>query len=183
MAAARSKLTTYLVLFRGINVGGKNKVPMAELKALLTELGFQDVRTYIQSGNAIVSTRLRQAALEKLVRDVIAREFGGDIAVLARPLDYFEAALARNPFRKADPGKMYYTLLAQAPPQQLLADFLAPGHAPDRIEVIDDMAYVLCATKYSDLKINNNFIERKLKLAATTRVHNTITKLVELGHS
>ena len=176
-------MSTWIVLLRGVMPIGRNKVPMAPLREALDAAGLRGVRTYIQSGNAIVSTRLRQAALEKLVRDVIAREFGGDIAVLARPLDYFEAALARNPFRKADPGKMYYTLLAQAPPQQLLADFLAPGHAPDRIEVIDDMAYVLCATKYSDLKINNNFIERKLKLAATTRVHNTITKLVELGHS
>jgi uncharacterized protein (DUF1697 family) len=176
-------VSTWIVLLRGVMPIGRNKVPMAPLREALDAAGLRGVRTYIQSGNAIVSTRLRQAALEKLVRDVIAREFGGDIAVLARPLDYFEAALARNPFRKADPGKMYYTLLAQAPPQQLLADFLAPGHAPDRIEVIDDMAYVLCATKYSDLKINNNFIERKLKLAATTRVHNTITKLVELGHS
>lgn len=176
-------MSTWIVLLRGVMPIGRNKVPMAPLREALDAAGLRSVRTYIQSGNAIVSTRLRQAALEKLVHDVIAREFGGDIAVLARPLDYFEAALARNPFRKADPGKMYYTLLAQAPPQQLLADFLAPGHAPDRIEVIDDMAYVLCATKYSDLKINNNFIERKLKLAATTRVHNTITKLVELGHS
>jgi len=176
-------VSTWIVLLRGVMPIGRNKVPMAPLREALDAAGLRSVRTYIQSGNAIVSTRLRQAALEKLVHDVIAREFGGDIAVLARPLDYFEAALARNPFRKADPGKMYYTLLAQAPPQQLLADFLAPGHAPDRIEVIDDMAYVLCATKYSDLKINNNFIERKLKLAATTRVHNTITKLVELGHS
>jgi len=176
-------MSTWIVLLRGVMPTGRNKVPMARLREALDAAGLRGVRTYIQSGNAIVSTRLRQVALEKLVHDVIAREFGGDIAVLARPLDYFEAALARNPFRKADPGKMYYTLLAQAPQRELLADFLAPGHAPDCIEVIDDMAYVLCATKYSDLKINNNFIERKLKLAATTRVHNTITKLVELGHS
>lgn len=52
---------------------------------------------------------------------------------------------------------------------------------PDKIEVVADMAYVLCATKYSDLKINNNFIERKLRTSATTRVYNTIAQLTELS--
>ena len=71
---------------------------------------------------------------------------------------------------------------------QLAQRFLAPGYTPDTIEVVGDMAYVLCAlcyvlcaTKYSDLKINNNFIARKLKTSATTRVYNTIRKIMELG--
>lgn len=64
---------------------------------------------------------------------------------------------------------------------KLLEEFLARGYSPDKVKVIDDMAYVLCATKYRDLKINNNFIERKLKVSATTRVYNTIANLVNLG--
>ena len=84
------------------------------------------------------------------------------------------------PFKVADTSKLYFTLLASKPEIRLVKEFLAPGYKPDKIEVIGDMTYVLCATKYSDLKINNNFIERKLNVSATTRVYNTIAKLVEL---
>lgn len=175
-------MATQIILLRGVMPVGKNKVPMAPLRDALEAAGLRQVRTYIQSGNVIATTRLGQAKLERLVHDVIAQEFGGDIAVLARPVAYFEKVLVRNPFRKAEPARLYYTLLAQEPSPQLLADFLAPGYAPDRIEVVGDMAYVLVgATRYSDLKINNNYIERKLKLAATTRVHNTIAKLAEMA--
>jgi uncharacterized protein (DUF1697 family) len=83
----------------------------------------------------------------------------------------------------ADRSKLYFTLLSARPEKGLLKEFLAPRYLPDKIKFIDDMAYVLCATKYSDLKINNNFIERKLKVSATTRVYNTISNAVKLAES
>ncbi len=172
-----------IILLRGVMPTGKNKVPMAPLRAALERAGLENVRTYIQSGNVIASSALDREALERLVHDVIEAEFGGDIAVLARPAAYFKDALARIPFAGADTSKLYFTLFASAPDAALLQGFLAPGHAPDRIEVLGDMAYILCATKYSDLKINNSHIERKLKVTATTRVYNTIAALVKLsGH-
>ncbi len=173
-------METRIILLRGVMPTGKNKVPMAPLRAALERAGLEDVQTYIQSGNVITSTALGREAVERLVHDVIKTEFGGDIAVLARPAAYFKSALERIPFVDADTSRLYFTLFASAPNAVLLQDFLAPGHAPDRIEVVDDMAYILCATKYSDLKINNNHIERKLKVTATTRVYNTIAALVKL---
>ena len=68
------------------------------------------------------------------------------------------------------------------PEAATLAAFQALDHAPDQVRVVGDMAYVRCHTKYSDVKANNNFIEKKLKLAATTRNFNTISKLVALGN-
>lgn len=176
-------MNKHIILLRGVMPFGKNKVPMAALREVLENAGLNDVQTYIQSGNVIASSGLSQAALERTVHEVIVEKFGGDIAVLARTPAYFKDALAQNPFAGADSTKLYFTLLSSVPEPGLLQAFLAPGYAPDKIAVVDDMAYVQCATKYSDLKINNNFIERKLRIAATTRVYNTITKLVELSES
>ena len=174
-------MKTQIILLRGVTPMGKNKVPMAALRTALEHAGLKDVRPYIQSGNVLVSSNLDQRRLERLVHDVIEENFGGDLAVLAREAPYFKDALARNPFAGQDPARLYFTLLSAKPETGVLDAFLAPGYLPDRIEVIDDMAFVLCATKYSDLKINNNFIERKLKVSATTRVYNTIAKLVSLS--
>ncbi len=172
-----------IILLRGVTPTGKNKVPMAALRMALEHAGLKDVRTYIQSGNILVSSDLGLRRLEQLVHDVIEENFGGDLAVLAREAPYFENALTRNPFAGQDPTRLYFTLLSAKPETGVLDAFLAPGYLPDRIEVIDDMAYILCATKYSDLKINNNFIERKLKISATTRGYNTIARLVSLSNT
>lgn len=174
-------METWIILLRGVTPTGKNKVPMGQLREALEKAGLENVRTYIQSGNIIAFSLLQQIEVEKLVHDVIADKFGGDITVLARPAAYFKAVLSKNPFAEADTSKMYFTFLTSLPEPDSLKEFLAVGYAPDRIEVSGDVAYILCATKYRDMKINNNFIERKLKVSATTRVYNTIAKLVELS--
>ncbi|MCL2658044.1 MAG: DUF1697 domain-containing protein [Betaproteobacteria bacterium] len=170
-----------IILLRGVTPTGKNKVPMALLRVALEEAGLENVRTYIQSGNVLASTGLEQSATERLVHEVIKNKFGGDLVVFARSPAYFKHALQQNPFKSADTGKLYFTFLAARPDAVLLQNFLAPGYAPDKIEVIGDIAYIVCATRYSDSKLNNAFIERKLKVSATTRVYNTLAKLVELS--
>jgi uncharacterized protein (DUF1697 family) len=176
-------MKTQIILLRGVTPAGKNKVPMGLLREALDSSGLKEVRTYIQSGNIIASSNLGQRSLENLVHNVIAEKFGGDIVVLARTPAYFKDVLVRNPFAGADTSKLYFTLLVSLPETRLLREFLAQEYAPDKIEVINDMAYVLCANNYRDMKINNNFIERKLKVSATTRNFNTISRLVELGET
>ena len=161
---------------------GKNRVPMAPLRAALEKAGLANVRTYIQSGNVIAASRTTQAGVETLVHDVIQSEFGGDLAVLARTPAELRGRLARNPFQGEETTRLYFTLLAKKPEAGLLKALLARDHAPDKIAVIGDMVYLLCATRYSDAKqLNNNVIERRLKLDATTRNHNTMTRLIELA--
>jgi uncharacterized protein (DUF1697 family) len=174
-------MKTYTILLRGVMPTGKNKVPMAGLRAALVGAGVLDVRTYIQSGNVVARSDLGQAALEKLVHDVIADHFGGDIVVVARIADRFRAILERNPFVGVDTSKLYFTILASKPDARRLKDFLAADYAPDEVRVVGDVVYVLYDTRYSDSKVNNNFIERKLGVSATTRNFNTMSKLVELS--
>lgn len=174
-------METYVILLRGVMPTGKNKVLMAPLRTALEAEGFSTVRTYIQSGNVVATTSLNQPELEHLVHDVIARTFGGDIAVLARTANAFRAILANNPFPDAGARPLHVTLLARTPDAQQVSTFLAPGYAPDQVALIGDVVYVLPATSYSAVKANNALIERRFRMAATTRVLATVEKLVELS--
>jgi uncharacterized protein (DUF1697 family) len=174
-------MTTYIILLRGVMPTGKNKVPMAPLREALEAAGLKEVQTYIQSGNVIASSNLKPPALERLVHQVIADHFGGDIAVMARSVPYFERMLAEIPFKDADPKKLYFTVLSAAPEPALLNAFVATDHAPEKVLTKDDKVYVLYATRYSDSKLNNNAMERKLKVSATTRVYNTVANLLRLA--
>ena len=175
------RIKPHIILLRGLTPTGKNKVLMAPLRAALEDAGLRQVQTYIQSGNVLAATALNPRATEALVHRVIQDRLGADITVLVRPAAYFQTVMANNPFDGADPAKLYFTLLAREPEAAPLQAFCALELAPDQVQVVGDMAYVLCATKYSDLKANNNFIERKLKVAATTRNFNTMAKLIALS--
>jgi len=173
-------MQTYVILLRGLMPTGKNKVLMAPLRAALERAGLADVRTYIQSGNILATSALGQAELERHVHTVIADNFGGDIAVIARTAARFRTIVANNPFPDADPANLYFTLLASVPDPRLVKEFLAPGYAPDQVAVIGDAVYIRCAISYRAGKLNNTFIERKLKVAATTRISTTIARLAAL---
>lgn len=171
----------YVILLRGLMPTGKNKVLMAPLRAALERAGLTDVHTYIQSGNILATSALGQAELEQHVHAVIADNFGGDIAVLARTVAQFRTIVANNPFSHCDPANLYFTLLASLPDLRLIEDFLAPGYDPDVVAVIGDVVYIRCAISYRASKVNNSFIERKLKVAATTRISTTIARLAVLS--
>jgi uncharacterized protein (DUF1697 family) len=174
-------MKTYVILLRGVMPTGKNKVPMAYLRAALAHAGLQDTQTYIQSGNVVAKSGLTQGALELLVHDVIKKRIGADIAVIARPAERFREVLENNPFRHADTARLYFSLLRSHPEPKLAKAFLATDFGPDQIRIVDGAIYALYATKLSDSKFVNNFFERKLKVIATTRNFNTVTKLVELS--
>jgi uncharacterized protein (DUF1697 family) len=174
-------MKTFIILLRGITPVGKNKVLMAPLREALTKAGLKNVQTYIQSGNIVAQAGLTQIELERAVHDVIHKNFGGDIAVLARTPDQFSDIMKHNPFREEDGKRLYFTLLATAPDKQRLKEFLSTDFSPDQVRYLKNTIYSLYATKYSDSKFNNNYFERKLKVAATTRNLNTMTKLVDIS--
>jgi uncharacterized protein (DUF1697 family) len=173
-------MTSCAIFLRGVTPTGRNRVPMAALRAALAGAGLRDVRTYIQSGNAVAATSLTRAALERLVREVIAREIGADVAVMARTRPELARVMAGNPFPLAAASRTYFSLLAETPAAPLVAALRAQDFAPDAVEVAGDTLYTLYATKLSDSQFTNNFFERKLKVAATTRNFNTMSRLLEL---
>ena len=91
-------MKTYIVILRGINVSGKKILPMAELRDLLNDLKFENVQTYIQSGNIVLNSDVSKIAVIEKVKKGIASKFGYDVPVLARTIDEWEAAIANNPY-------------------------------------------------------------------------------------
>ncbi|BBA33293.1 uncharacterized protein sS8_1333 [Methylocaldum marinum] len=111
----------------------------------------------------------------------IIREIGADIAVIARTHNQLKRVMEGNPFPLSAVSRTYFSLLA-VPPAAYLADGLSQlDFSPDTVRVGNDAIYTLYATKHSDSKFNNNFFERKLKVAATTRNFNTMSRCVELS--
>lgn len=159
---------------------GKNKVPMEELRVALADAGLVDVRTYIQSGNVIAKSALDPIGISRLAYDTIKQRIGADITVITRTPQQLTSVLADNPFPDADHSRLYYSLLASPPASEQLEKFSEIDCTPDTIRVIGDTIYTLYATKLSDSRFTNNFFEHKLKVAATTRNFNTMSRLVEL---
>jgi uncharacterized protein (DUF1697 family) len=177
-------LTTYVVLLRGVTPSGRNRVPMADLREALADAGLQDVRTYIQSGNAIVRSALAPAALQALVHDVIAARIGADLSIFVRTRQELQDVVEANPFAAETAqatDRIYYTLLASPPDTGRLQALHALDTGADRVQVVGQTLYTLYATRHSDSRFNNNFYERQLRLAATTRNFNTLTRLIELS--
>lgn len=174
-------MKNHVILLRGVTPTGKNRVPMAELRAVLSNAGLLDVKTYIQSGNVVVKSRLDQLSVQSLVHEVIAREIGADIAVIARTHNQLKRVMEGNPFPLSAGSRTYFSMLAVLPAAHLTEELCRLDFSPDSVRVVNDTVYTLYATKHSDSKFNNNFFERKLKVAATTRNFNTMSRLVELS--
>jgi len=174
-------METFAILLRGVMPRGRNRVPMAELRAALSRAGLQDVQTYIQSGNVVARSRRDPAGIQALVHEAIAREIGADIAVIARTHRQLRDVLEGNPFPRADAAPTYFSLLASEPAAARVDQLRRVDVSPDFVEVAGDMIYTRYATKLSDSKFTNNFFERKLKVVATTRNFNTLSRLVELS--
>ena len=105
-------MTTYVILFRGINVGGRNNVPMAGLRGLLTDLGFRNVRTYIQSGNAILTSELKAATIARRIEEAMPARFKLDssvIRVLVLSRAELEAAIHQRPTGFGDQPDTYHS--------------------------------------------------------------------------
>lgn len=175
---------TYAIFLRGVMPTGRNRVPMAELRKALSAAGLLEVQTYIQSGNVVARSGLTQADIESLVHEVIAREIGADLAVMARRHDELRAVLAGNPFPPEAAARTYFSLLAAAPAAPLAEAVARFDFTPEQVRLAGTTLYTLYATQYSDSKFNNSFFERKLKVAVTTRNFNTVSRMVELsaGH-
>tara|TARA_Y100000815_G_scaffold168850_1_gene153239 strand:+ start:4704 stop:5243 length:540 start_codon:yes stop_codon:yes gene_type:complete len=108
-------VSVWIALLRGVNVGGANKLPMADFRALLSAQGFGDVATYIQSGNAVFLAEGTPDALSGIIRDGIAARFGFRPDVIVLPLDALDGALAANPFPEADdaPNQLHLFFLGR----------------------------------------------------------------------
>src|SRR3989442_1610764 len=116
-AVSNNAMTRYAFLLRGVNVGTKNSLPMAELPSMLTRIGCSDVQTYLQSGNAVFGTTLGTAELTKAIEKALKRYMGRPIATTLRTHTQLKAIIDANPFAKVatNPAYLCVTFLSDAP--------------------------------------------------------------------
>ena len=166
----------YIVLLRGINVSGKNKLPMKELKVLLESLDFREVQTYIQSGNIVLATDKDKNEVAKLIHKAIDKTYGYKVPVLVKEELAWETAIANNPYKNVEEKQQYFTFLADKPATiEIVVDA-----KQDEFTVLNDVVYVNAVGGYGKTKLNNNFFEKKLQVEATTRNLKTTLKLLEM---
>lgn len=174
----------FVVLLRGINVGGHNRVPMADLRDALAAHGFGDVSTYIASGNVLLDAGDRlEAVVVDDVAEVVAERFGLSIPIVARAVTDWPAILSANPFpdAEAEPKLLHVSLCDRAPEPEAIAGFDADAHAPDRLEVIGRELYLWYPNGAGRSKLTGALLERKLEVTTTARNWSTMLKLAELA--
>ncbi|NJQ01035.1 DUF1697 domain-containing protein [Streptomyces zingiberis] len=180
-------VTTYAALLRGINVGGARKVPMADLRAVLTGLGYGRVRTLLQSGNAVFTAPDHRdpGRLAAEVERALAEWFGFPVVVVVRTAGELRAVVAANPFPDAgaEPARHTVTFLSgRADPDRL--DAVDPAlYAPDEYRVADGgrELYGRFPDGLGRSRLTPLLDRRKLGVEATTRNWGTVTKLLALA--
>jgi len=174
---------TYVVLLRGINVSGQKKIKMAELRSVLEENGLKNVKTYIQSGNIIFDSELGDTEeLQHRIATVIRQHFGFEVPTLVIQEADIQQIMENNPFSdEGEANKLYYVLLKSAPKIGLVDQFNQLHFEHEGFHVTSKCVYLLCKNGYGKAKLNNNVVEKKLKVDATTRNQKTMLKLLKMA--
>ncbi len=175
-------MKSYVILLRGVMPTGKNRVSMAKLRSVLSEGSFQNVRTYIASGNALVETGLSAKATEKRVHELIREHLGPDLVVVARTGAQLRKMLEENPFGKeCDESRIFFVSFVAPPSPRKVSELLRQDFSPERLVITKRGGYLCIPGSAARSKLSNNFLERKLGVSATTRNFNTMNKLAMMA--
>jgi len=174
---------TYIALLRGINVGGKNSLPMQDLREILERLGAVDVRTYIQSGNVVFRHDLRFAAeLAGKIGAAIRESHGFEPRVLVLEAAELERAMADNPFpeAEAEPKSLHFFFLAAAAEEPAFGRLEQLQGSTERFRLRDRVFYLHAPDGIGRSKLAAG-VEKSLGVAATGRNFRTVTMLTEMA--
>jgi uncharacterized protein (DUF1697 family) len=178
--------TSYISMLRGINVSGRNIIKMDRLKSLYQSLGFDEVSTYIQSGNVMFSTKNQTPkVLEEMISSAIATAFGFEVPVMILDRNSLAQIIQNNPFSEdddKDEAFFHVTFLADEPVSFDQEAILAKKQADEAIVFTPKAIYLYCPNGYGNTKLNNNFLEHQLNLKATTRNWKTTCMLLNISN-
>ena len=178
-------MTKKIALLRGINVGGKRKILMADLRSMFEEMGFSNIKTYIQSGNVVFHAKadINHLELSQKIERAIAEHFGFEVPVIVRTAKELEKSINQNPFYKSNIAinHLYVTFLSEEPTKENKEQIVSFNCEPDKFVIEDKDVFIYYEGKSHKSKLTNNFFEKKLKVNATTRNWKTVLKLLELS--
>lgn len=170
-------------MLRGINLGPTRRVPMAELRALLSDAGYEDVATYVQSGNVVLGASAPTAELESAVSELISERFGFDVPAVARTAEELAAVVALDPLGDvADNPKRYQVSFLAAPVSApVQAKLEAACAEPERVAFHGREIYAWHPEGVARSKLWNALAGTRLGVVATARNWTTVTTLAEMA--
>lgn len=178
-------MTTYISILRGINVSGQKLIKMDTLREMYKNLGFENVTTYVQSGNVVFrSEDIEIEKLEKRIIRQIEKVFGFDVPVIILTFDHLQQVIDDNPFSKdpdKDPAFLHVTFLVSQPGEYDIRVIEEKKQNGEEVTVKERAVYLYCPNGYGRTKLNNTFLEMKLKVGATTRNWKTTNELLRIA--
>ena len=180
-------MPVYIAMLRGINVSGHKIIKMESLRASLASLGFEEVRTYIQSGNIVFKTVTTvPAGLAGKIASTILDDFGFAVPVLVRTKEELAGVIQANPLLKwkgIDETRLHVTFLSAAAPKGSEEILKSLARQSELFAVGGREIYLHCPDGYGDTKLSNNAIEKALAVPATTRNWKTVNILSVMAGS
>ncbi|PWU43435.1 hypothetical protein DLE60_24325 [Micromonospora globispora] len=178
-------MSRYVALLRGINVGTATRIAMADLRRLVTDLGHEDVKTYLQSGNVVfTSTATDTAKLARGIERAIADELGMTVPVLVRSGAELAEVMAASPYAKKqdDPARLLVAFLSAEPTKARVAELTVPGGENVEYTVAGREVHLHFPDGgYGRSKFTNAYLEKKLDVVATTRNWKSVQALREMA--
>lgn len=175
-------MVTCVSLFRGINVGGHNRIKMHDLKKVHEVLGLQDVVPYIQSGNVVFKSA-DTVQVGAQIAESVEKTFGFHVEVVVRTADELEEIIEMNPFKGQqgrEPDRIVVLFLAAHPDEAAQEDLLKTYTGPEEIFISGKEAYIYYPEGMGRSKLTGSLLERKLKTVGTARNWNTVLQLQKL---
>jgi uncharacterized protein (DUF1697 family) len=160
---------------------GKNKVPMADLRTVLTDAGFQGVKTYIQSGNVVLQSDLSREQLEDRVGENIKEKIGPELAIVVRTAEELQQVLDGNPFPDYDIKRVFFTMFKTYPTKELIKNVTEIEYMDEELIITDLAAYLYIPGSAARSVLSTNYLERKLKVSMTARNFNTMTRMIQMA--
>jgi uncharacterized protein (DUF1697 family) len=172
-----------VVLLRGVNLGARNRVSMPELRQALAHAGFEDVQTYVQSGNVVLSSSASAKTVASTVERVLEEQFGLEVAVVVRTRAELARVVERNPFETVatDPRRLQVTFLDAKPTKAAVEKAAALAVAPEELVHDGRELYAWHPNGIGRSKLAAKLAGRSLGVTGTARNWATVTKLLELA--
>lgn len=176
----------FVGLLRGINVGGHNKIPMSDLRLRCSEIGWDDVQSYIQSGNLVFSAAAKPAQLESQLEELIERQFDLQIPVIVREAEDWFQYVNSNPFPKAslkEPNRVMLALSKQAPKSDVIEQLRERANKGESVTQTDNALWLHFSGGSAKSKLTPALLDRLVGSPVTTRNWRTVCKLKNLAAS
>jgi uncharacterized protein (DUF1697 family) len=172
-----------VLMLRGINLGPNRRVPMARLRELLTGAGYEDVRTYVQSGNVVLDSTAKPAELERESARLISEEFGFEVAVIARTRAELAKVVRTNPLGDLadDPKRYQVSFLSAKLDAETVKALEARVAEPERFVAIGRELYAWHPDGVARSKLWNSLAGKSLGVIATARNWTTVTTLLAMA--